>query len=189
MSVALGPGIATGIGPELALGGSVSVAWAARRPNRALSSLGVELTALGTLTETIETASSRFWFFFARPELCSFGVVITRNLALVPCFGLELGAVTGVGSDIAEAATRTRFWAALDAELVLRVDVLGALVRRSERRGRRSVRALRVRLPRSGHGRAHDSRARLGVRPKARNAAYPERNQGDSAINERTRFS
>jgi hypothetical protein len=120
---ALGPRVATGIGPELALGGSVSVAWAARRPNRALSSLGVELTALGTLTETIDTASSRFWFTFARPELCSFGVVITRSLALVPCFGLELGAVTGAGSEIPEASTRTRFWAALDAELVLRIDV------------------------------------------------------------------
>jgi hypothetical protein len=122
-TAALGPSAATGIGPRLALGGSLAVAWTKRRPDVVLSSFGLELSVLGTPSETLDTASSRFWFTFVRPELCSFGALAGSHVALVPCLGLELGTVTGVGSDIDDAATRTRFWAAADAKLALRVDL------------------------------------------------------------------
>ncbi|HEX6273482.1 MAG TPA: hypothetical protein VFZ53_10585 [Polyangiaceae bacterium] len=122
-TAALGPSAATGIGPRLALGGSLSAARSRRTPDRALSSFGVELAVLGTLSDSVSTASSRFWFAFVRPELCTMGLTFAARAALVPCLGLELGTVTGVGSDIADAATRTRFWAAADAKLALRVDL------------------------------------------------------------------
>jgi hypothetical protein len=110
---ALGPGVALAIGPRPAFGGALKAGYFSGKPSAALSSFGLELTFLATLPKTVETASSTFWFTFARPELCSMGVG-TNHMALLPCLGAELGAVTGRGSDIADAATRTRFWAALD---------------------------------------------------------------------------
>jgi hypothetical protein len=125
-SLAFGPTAATNIGPRLALGASIALSRALRRPNRALSMFGVELSVLGTPPDSVETAQSRFWFYFARPELCTFGAMLGTSAALVPCAGIELGAITGVGSDIDEAETRTRFWAAADAKLALRVDISDA---------------------------------------------------------------
>jgi hypothetical protein len=120
---ALGPSAATGIAPRLALGGSLSAGRGRRTPDRALSSFGVELVVLGSLSDSVGTASSRFWFVFVRPELCTLGATFGPSVALLPCLGLELGTVTGVGTDIEDAATRTRFWAGADAKLALRVDL------------------------------------------------------------------
>jgi hypothetical protein len=119
---ALGPSVALSIGPRPALGGALRAGYFSGKPSAALSAFGLELTFLATLPKTVETASSRFWFTFARPELCSMGVG-TSHVALLPCLGAELGAVTGRGSDIADAATRTRFWAAFDAGPRLRANL------------------------------------------------------------------
>lgn len=119
---ALGPGVALAIGPRPAFGGALKAGYFGGKPSAPLSSFGLELTFLATLPKTVETASSTFWFTFARPELCSLGVG-TSYVALLPCLGAELGAVTGRGSDIADAATRTRFWAAFDVGPRLRANL------------------------------------------------------------------
>lgn len=120
-TVALGPSLESGISPKLSLGASAQFEWHHRAASTPLTALGVEFTWLGSATYDVSTASSSFQFLLARPFVCSFELPVLSKLRAGPCLGAELGAVTGTGADLPNAATETRFWAA--AELLLRLRV------------------------------------------------------------------
>ena len=117
--VALGPTLEGGVTPQPAYGGSVGFGWRSPSGLGALSALGVEATFLKPPSHRVGTARSSFQLLYARPELCSVGLEWHEESGVAPCLGAELGAVTGWGSDIAQADSRTRFWATVDMGLRL----------------------------------------------------------------------
>jgi hypothetical protein len=118
-SAALGPRIATGVSPNLSLGGSAQLAWHNEAPRSAVSALGIELTWLEAPDFAVSTASSSFRFLLARPFLCSFQLRLAQGLSISPCLVTELGAITGTGADLPAPTSETRAW--LAAELLLRL--------------------------------------------------------------------
>ena len=118
--LALGPSVVTNLAPDVAVGGSAELTWGERVPRGALSSLGLSFTFVRSGSHSTNGATSSFDFATARPELCSIGLVVSNGLGVAPCFGAELGAVVGRGSNIAVPETSSRFWLALDASLRLR---------------------------------------------------------------------
>jgi hypothetical protein len=117
-SAALGPGLTTGISPNLAFGATGQLAWHDAEPLAWAAALGLELTWLEAPSYSVSTASSSFRFVLARPFLCSLELRPSAAFSAGPCLAAELGAVTGTGADLPMATTETRAWAA--AELMLR---------------------------------------------------------------------
>jgi hypothetical protein len=62
----------------------------------------------------VSGATAAFQFYSARPRLCAFALGSADGLALAPCLGVELGAVTGEGSNLPNESTRSRFWSSVD---------------------------------------------------------------------------
>jgi hypothetical protein len=123
--VALGPSVEGGVTPLPAYGGSVAFGWRSPSGKGALSAFGVELTWLMPKTHRVGTAHSSFQLLYARPELCSVALRWHEESGIAPCLGAELGAVTGWGSDIAQADHHTRIWSTIDMGLRLH-QALGA---------------------------------------------------------------
>jgi hypothetical protein len=111
---AVGPSFAFGPAPQTAIGGSFLVERANRVSGSPVSSVGLELLYLNASPEDIGGATAAFQYFLARPRLCAFALGSADGLALAPCLGVDLGAVTGAGSNIPNEATRTRFWGSVD---------------------------------------------------------------------------
>jgi hypothetical protein len=120
LGLALGPSVVTGLAPDVAVGGSAELTWGERVPHGFLSSFGLSLTFVRSDTHSTSGANASFDFATARPELCSMGLALSNGVGVAPCFGAELGAVVGRGSNIAVPETSSRFWLALDASLRLR---------------------------------------------------------------------
>lgn len=116
-NAAIGPTFAVGTAPRLAIGGSLLVEYGDRTPGVPISSLGVDLMYLETPPENVEGASAAFRFFLIRPRACFFGLGRMQGPFLAPCVGVDLGGVTGEGSDIPVHTTDSRFWSSLNALL------------------------------------------------------------------------
>jgi hypothetical protein len=116
--VALGPALEAAIAPRVAFGAGLEVAW---RPEGGgpISALGLEATYLRTPEHQGAGASSSFQFVYAKPSLCSVALRWQAASGVAPCLGVELGAVTGSGSDIPHTSTNTRVWASVDIGLRL----------------------------------------------------------------------
>ena len=123
--VSLGAAIEGAITPVPAYGGSVGVGWRAPHGRGALSAAGVDVTYLRAPTHAVDTAAASFQFLYARPALCAVALKWHLESGVAPCLSAELGAVTGAGSSIAHASTRSRFWATVDPTLELH-QALGA---------------------------------------------------------------
>ena len=121
-TAALGPSLEAGISPRLALGASAQFERYRAPAGVPISAIGVEVTWLGGPAHSVSTASSSFQFLLARPFVCAFELPGPKSLHIGPCLGAELGAVVGSGADLPSTATETRFWAAIDASLRLRVE-------------------------------------------------------------------
>ncbi|HEX6275077.1 MAG TPA: hypothetical protein VFZ53_18680, partial [Polyangiaceae bacterium] len=73
-------------------------------------------------------AELRFWLFEGRAELCPFPLRLARGLRLLPCGGVELGAVHGEGRAsprVAEPAGTTGAWLAVGVTPAIELDVAG----------------------------------------------------------------
>jgi hypothetical protein len=113
-NAAVGPAFAFGIAPKTAFGGGLLVEYGNRTPGTPLSSLGVDFIYQEANADEIAGASASFRYFLARPRACSFALGAANGPWLTPCLGVDLGAVTGEGSDIPNHSTRSRFWASVD---------------------------------------------------------------------------
>ncbi|HEY3496396.1 MAG TPA: hypothetical protein VGK73_16970 [Polyangiaceae bacterium] len=113
----VGPTFAFGVAPRVAVGGSLFIEYGDRTPGVPLSSLGLDLMYLETAPEDVAGASATFRFFLARPRACFFALGRMRGPWLAPCLGMDLGAVTGEGSDIPHHTSRSRFWSSVDGLL------------------------------------------------------------------------
>lgn len=117
---AIGPSLMALVAPRVAVGGSLAVH--AFRPDRGpLASFGVTLSFLKALDSRLGSATISHQFLLARPEACLLALGPPDEIALLPCLGAELGAVTASGSNLAVEATRTRFWATADWIMRLRI--------------------------------------------------------------------
>ncbi len=123
--VTLGAAIEGAITPRPAYGGSVGAGWRAPHGLGALSAAGVDLTYLRAPTDAVGTAAASFQFLYARPELCAVALKWHLESGVAPCLSAEIGAVTGAGSNITHASTRSRAWATVDPTLALH-QALGA---------------------------------------------------------------
>jgi len=123
--VTLGAAIEGAITPSPAYGGSVGAGWRAPHGRGALSAAGVDVTYLRAPTHDVGTAAASFQFLYARPELCAVSLKWHLESGVAPCLSAEIGAVTGAGSNITHASTRSRVWATVDPELELH-QALGA---------------------------------------------------------------
>jgi hypothetical protein len=112
--LALGGVLEGGVTPRVAYGGSAGLGWRAPGGLGAISAFGVDLTYLVAPTHPVGTASTSFQFLYARPTLCAIALRWYRDSGIAPCLSGEIGAVTGKGSDIAHASTRSRVWATVD---------------------------------------------------------------------------
>ena len=108
--VAIGPSLALGIAPKPSLGAALALERGTFARAAPLSAFGVELVYLRGLPEAVQGASSAFDFFLVRPRSCVFAFEL-GSARLSPCGVFELGAVSGHGSKLPIAETRTRFWA------------------------------------------------------------------------------
>jgi hypothetical protein len=118
--MALGPSLMGLVTPRVSVGGSLAVQ--AFRVDRApLSSFGVTVSFLKALDSQLGNATISHQFLFVRPEACLLALGPLDQVALMPCVGAELGAVTARGSNLAVGESRTRFWATADWILRLRV--------------------------------------------------------------------
>jgi hypothetical protein len=117
---ALGPSVIGLVAPRVAAGGSVA-AHAFRTDGGFLPSFGVSLSFLKALDARLGVATFSHQFLFARPEVCLAALGRLDQVALMPCVGVELGAVTAGGSNLAVERTRTRLWATTDFTARLRV--------------------------------------------------------------------
>jgi len=116
--IGVGPALEAAIAPRVAFGGSLELAWRPRGRGP-VSSVGVETIYLRTPVHEGAGASSAFQFVYAKPSACSVALGWQKGSGLAPCVGVELGAVTGSGSDIPHTSTRTRVWSAVDLGLRL----------------------------------------------------------------------
>lgn len=109
LRLAVGAGVArySGMTPSARLGVPVSVvAWYGRR----------ELRATFDATTSDDTAMASFRWTAGRLEICPY-VVALGHTELAPYAGVQLGALTGRGTGIDQAATETRPWIAPEAGL------------------------------------------------------------------------
>jgi hypothetical protein len=117
---ALGPSLSGLVAPRVAVGGSLAV-HAFRTGRAPLASLGASLSFQKALDSRLRSATISHQFLFVRPEACLLSLGPLDEVALMPCFGTELGAVTARGSNLAVEQSRTRFWATADWIVRLRV--------------------------------------------------------------------
>lgn len=119
---AVGATAAFAVTPHPAWGASLLFALHRSRPSRGpLGEAGVELAYRNAGSSVVADAKAAFQFYVARPTLCASGVGLGAASSLAPCFVIELGAVTGTGSQIPNSAERTNFWAS--AELQFRLEL------------------------------------------------------------------
>ena len=123
--VTLGGAIEGAITPRPAYGGSVGTGWRAPHGLGALSAVGVDVTYLRAPNHAVGTAAASFQFLYARPALCTVALKWHLESGVAPCLAGEIGAVTGAGSSITHASTRSRVWATVDPTLELH-QALGA---------------------------------------------------------------
>lgn len=116
---ALGPRAMLGVTPQPALGAALVLDAHAADPNPLALSLG--LAFLQTPTERVQTATARFRIMSLRPEVCPARLGSHMAVRGYLCLGVELGAMSGSGGEIANPATRTLFWGAAAGSA--RVDV------------------------------------------------------------------
>lgn len=121
--VSAGPNLVLGIAPKPSVGAAVAIERGTFAGAAPVSAFGVEFAYLRGLPEAVNGASSSFDFFLARPRVCVLAFVL-GNARLSPCGVLELGAVSGHGSELPLAQSRTRFWSSADvaARLVLPIE-------------------------------------------------------------------
>jgi hypothetical protein len=119
----LGPSLAVGIAPKPSIGGAIALERGTFAGAAKVSAFGVEVVYLRGLPETVNGATSAFDFFLARPRLCVFAFVL-GHARLSPCAVVELGAVSGHGSDLPLSESHTRFWASaqIAPRLTLPID-------------------------------------------------------------------
>jgi hypothetical protein len=118
--VALGPSLAVGFTPKPSVGAAIALERGTLIGSAPVSGIGVELAYLRGLPKVVNRATSSFDFFLARPRLCVLAFVLGRA-RLSPCAVFELGAVSGHGSELPLAESRTRFWAS--AQIVPRLTL------------------------------------------------------------------
>jgi hypothetical protein len=106
----LGAAVALGPAPQPSLGPFALLAL--RHDRAALEEVGLGFVFRTGASELVGRAKADFHFYAARPIVCLRGVELTASLQIAPCALVELGAVTGVGSEITMASRATRFWAA-----------------------------------------------------------------------------
>lgn len=123
----LGADLQAGSSPRVTFGGSVGYE---ARPNGAayLRALGGELSFLASPSEIVSGASSSFQLALARPRACGFALPIGRSMRAMPCLAVELGLLTGRGTDIDEPRTEQRFWAAIQLPARLEADLGSVLL-------------------------------------------------------------
>ena len=120
---ALGATAAFSVAPQPAFG--VSLLGGLHRGAPPLGELGLELVYRHAGSSSVRGARAEFHFYAARPTLCVAAVEFGTSLSAAPCVAMEMGGVTGVGSQIPTSEKRTKFWATGD--LVLRLELeLGA---------------------------------------------------------------
>jgi hypothetical protein len=117
---AIGPSLVGLVAPRVAVGGSVAV-HAFRTDRAALSSFGATVSFLRALDSRLGSATISHQLLFVRPEACLLALGPLDEVALMPCVGTELGAVTARASNLAVEESRTRFWATADWIVRLRV--------------------------------------------------------------------
>jgi hypothetical protein len=117
---ALGPSLIGLVAPRVAVGGSLAV-HAFRTDRAPLASLGATVSFQKALDSRLGSATISHQFLFIRPEACLLALGPLDEVALMPCIGTELGAVTGRGSNLAVEESSTRFWATADWIVRLRV--------------------------------------------------------------------
>jgi hypothetical protein len=115
--IALGPRLAVGSAPKVALGGGLQLQGYGRG---AIASAGVELAWLGTAPLQLDGASADFRFWLVRPQLCTSRAQLGGGFNLGPCLAVELGTVVGAGYGLPFASSARRFWSTV--ELALRLD-------------------------------------------------------------------
>lgn len=119
----LGPSLLVGVTPQVALGGSISAQWSNSRAGAWLSGYGADLTLLRAPTSETAGASATFQLLYARPVACGIQLGHYDGLSLSPCFGVDLGLISGWGSNLPHEESHTKLWAAL--ELFARVRIGG----------------------------------------------------------------
>jgi hypothetical protein len=118
--VALGPSVVGFVAPRASLGGSLALR-AFRVDRGPLSSFGLTASFLKALDSRLGAATISHQFLFVRPEACVLALGPLDRVALMPCIGAELGAVTARGENLPLVETSTRFWATVDWILRVRV--------------------------------------------------------------------
>lgn len=117
---AVGPSLLGLVAPRVAVGGSVGV-HAFRSGRSALSSFGATVSFLKALDARLGNATIAHQLLFARPEACLLALGPLDDVALMPCFGVEVGVVTARGENLAMEESSTRLWATADWIVRLRL--------------------------------------------------------------------
>lgn len=124
---AFGATAAFGAAPRPAFGVSGLLELNREGPGPApIGEVGLELAYRRAGSTPIRDAEATFQFYVARPTLCASAVVLGASLRIVPCVVMELGGVTGVGSELPTSSRQNRFWAAVEAQLRLELALDGA---------------------------------------------------------------
>jgi hypothetical protein len=128
LAISLGPELRLENAPRDAFGGTLSVAAYPPDTARPLASIGMALTLLQSLEESIDGAAAAFRFLLARPFVCALLVRPAQYFEVMPCLATELGSVTGEGSGLPNPSTEHRFWFALGAELRLETTIADRVI-------------------------------------------------------------
>jgi hypothetical protein len=116
-AIALGPELRLWNTPRPALGGTARFAAYPSEASRPFGALGLELTVLQSLDETIDDAAASFRLLVARPFVCALLGRPGQGVEVLPCLTTEVGTITGEGSNLPKPSTEHRFWFALETEL------------------------------------------------------------------------
>ena len=106
--------------PKPAIGPSGMISLSSRNAP-VVGEIALEFALRYASSAFIRSAQAAFWFYAVRPTLCTPRIRLGASLETAPCAVLETGAVTGVGSEITNAARQTRFWAT--GEVLLRFEL------------------------------------------------------------------
>lgn len=117
----LGPSLLAGVTPQVAFGGSISAQWSNSRAGALLSGYGADLTLLRAPTSETAGASATFQLLYARPVACSIQLGHYDGVSLSPCLGVDLGLISGWGSNLPHEESHTKLWAALELFARLRI--------------------------------------------------------------------